>query len=232
MDDDEPAWRYLISCSAPAAGLLAAVGALLWAALRWHWRIAGGGAGQQVIPLLAEAAAAAVSTVAACGPLRSTEQAATRWPPGLRVYAALALAAAAAGAPAAGATGGRLPGGTLAMIRNFGGMAGIGLLSAAALGAAFGWAGPAARLLITEGAPAGSRTAPPAWPARSAQTIRLEIRAKTPVTLRTLTVGLQPVGLAGDRGSFEITAQARREADGYGWDLLVVPGGWPEHPVS
>jgi hypothetical protein len=113
------------------------------------------------------------------------------------------------------------------MIRNYGGMAGLGLLSAAALGAAFGWAGPAGRLLITEGTPAGSRITPPAWPARPARTIRLEIRAKTPVTLSMLTVGL-----AGDRGSFEITAQARREADGYCWDLLVVPGGWPEHPAG
>jgi hypothetical protein len=47
------------------------------------------------------------------------------------------------------------------------------------------------------------------------------------VTLSSLTVGL-----AGDRGPFEITARARREADGYCWDLLVVPGGGLEHPAG
>lgn len=47
------------------------------------------------------------------------------------------------------------------------------------------------------------------------------------MTLSTLTVGL-----AGDRGSFDITASARREADGYCWGLLVVPGGGPEHPAG
>ena len=154
MDDDEPAWLDLVSCPAPAVGLLAAAGALLWAALRWHWHIAG----------------------------------------------------------------------TLVMIRSYGGMAGLGLLSAAALGAALGWAG---RRLITEGTPAGSRITPPAWTARPAQTVRLEIRAETPVTLGPLTVGL-----AGGRGSFDITASARREADGYCWGLLVVPGGGPEHPAG
>ena len=60
------------------------------------------------------------------------------------------LTAAAAGALAAGAAGGHLPGGTLAMLRNLAGLAGIGLLSAAALGGAFAWTGPMAYLLVTE----------------------------------------------------------------------------------
>ena len=47
------AWLYLVSRRAPGAlALLAGFGVLLWAALFWHWNIAGGGAGtpaQQVV---------------------------------------------------------------------------------------------------------------------------------------------------------------------------------------
>ena len=64
----------------------------------------------------------------------------------------MALTAAAFGALAAGATGGELPGGTPALLRNLAGMTGIGLLSAAVLGGAFGWTGPMAYLLVAEGA--------------------------------------------------------------------------------
>jgi hypothetical protein len=52
------------------------------------------------------------------------------------------------------------------MLRNLAGMTGTGLLSAAALGGAFGWAGPMAYLLITETALAGSWATPWIWPAR------------------------------------------------------------------
>ena len=77
-----------------------------------------------------------------------------------------AITAVAFGALAAGATAGGMPGGTLAMLRNLGGMAGIGLLSAAVLGGAFGWTGPMAFLLITEGALAHGSTTPWVWPTR------------------------------------------------------------------
>jgi hypothetical protein len=59
-----------------------------------------------------------------------------------------------------------MPGGTLALLRNLGGMAGIGLLSAAVLGGAFGWTGPMAYLLIAEGALAHRAATPWVWPAR------------------------------------------------------------------
>ena len=43
-------WLYLVSRRVPAAaGLLAALGCLLWAALHWHLNIAGGPAAQLVI---------------------------------------------------------------------------------------------------------------------------------------------------------------------------------------
>jgi hypothetical protein len=161
------AWLYLVSRRATAAlGLLAALGCLLWAALYWHWTIAGGGAAQQLIPLVIETGAAAVIAVATYGPFGESERATGRWLPYLRLGTALLLTAAAAGTLAAGATGGYLPGGTLAMLRNLAGMTGVGLLSAAALGGSFAWTGPMAYWLVTEGALAGAWTTPWIWPAR------------------------------------------------------------------
>jgi hypothetical protein len=161
------AWLYLVSRRAPAAlGLLAGLGGLLWAALRWRWNIAGGSAAHQFIPLVIETGAAAVIAVTTYGPFGEPERATGRWLPWLRLGAAVLLTAAAAGALAAGATGGLLPGGTRAMLRNLAGMTGTGLLSAAVVGGAFGWVGPMAYWLVTEGALAGGWTTPWVWPAR------------------------------------------------------------------
>ena len=160
-------WLYLVSRRAPAAvGLLAALGVLLWVALHWNWSVAGGPAARQVVPLVIETGAAAVIAVTTYGPFGDTERATGRWLPWLRLGAALLLTAVAAGALAAGASGGHLPGGTVAMVRNLAGMTGTGLLAAAALGGAFGWTGPMAYLLVTEGALAGGWTTPWIWPGR------------------------------------------------------------------
>ncbi len=164
-------WRlarlYLATRRVPMAlALLAGLGALLWAALHWHWNVAGGAAAQQFIPLTIQTGAAAVIAVTTYGPFGEPERAAGRWLPYLRLGAAVALTAVAIGVLAAGATGGSLPGGTLALLRNLGGMAGIGLLSAAVLGGAFGWAGPMAYLLVTEAALAHGSVTPWVWPAR------------------------------------------------------------------
>ena len=164
-------WRlarlYLVSRRVPMAlALLAGLGALLWASLHWRWNIAGGPAAQLFIPLTIQAGAAAVIAVTTYGPFGEPERAAGRWLPWLRLGAAVALTAVAFGALAAGAAAGGMPGGTLALLRNFGGMVGIGLLSAVALGGAFGWTGPMAYLLITEGALAHGWTTSWVWPAR------------------------------------------------------------------
>lgn len=164
-------WRlarlYLVSRRVPmAVALLAALGVLLWSALHWHWNIAGGAAAQQFIPLTIETGAAALVAVTTYGPFGEPERAAGRWLPWLRLGAAVTLTAVAFGALAAGAAAGGMPGGSLALLRNFGGMAGIGLLSAAVLGGAFSWAGPMAYLLITEGALAHRSTTPWVWPTR------------------------------------------------------------------
>ena len=158
---------YLVSRRVPMAlMLLAGLGALLWAALHSHWNIAGGAAARQFIPLTIETGAAAVIAVTTYGPFGEPERAAGRWLPWLRLGAAVAVTAIAFGALAAGAAAGGMPGGTLALLRNLGGMAGIGLLSGVVLGGAFGWTGPMAYLLITEGALAHRSTAPWVWPTR------------------------------------------------------------------
>jgi len=161
------AWLYLTSRRVPAAtGLLASASAVLWAAMHWHWHIVGEAAAQQFIPLTIEAAAAAIIAVTTYGPFGDTERAASRCLPCLRLCTILALTAAAFGVLAAGTTAGHLAGGTLAMLRDLGGMAGIGMLAAAAFGGAFGWTGPLAYLIITEGAFAGSWATPWVWPTR------------------------------------------------------------------
>ena len=164
-------WRltrmYLVSRRVPMGlALLAGLGALLWSSLHWHWNIAGGPAAELFIPLTIQSGAAAVIAVTTFGPFGEAEQAAARWLPWLRLGTAVALTAAAFGALAAGAAAGGLPDGTLALLRNLGGMAGVGLLAAAAAGGAFAWVGPMAYLLITEGALAHRSATPWIWPAR------------------------------------------------------------------
>ena len=165
------AWRltrlYLVSRRVPmAVVLLTGLSALLWAALHQRWNIAGGAAARQFIPLTIQSGAAAVIAVTTHGPFGEPERAAGRWLPWLRLGEAVGLSAAAFGLLAAGATGGVLPGGTLAMLRDLGGIAGIGLLSAVILGGAFGWIGPMSYLLITEGALAHRSATPWVWPTR------------------------------------------------------------------
>jgi hypothetical protein len=161
------AWLYLVSRRVPAAAaLLAGFGALLWAALHWHWSVAGGPAAAIIIPLVTEAGAAAVIAVTTYGPFGEPERATGRWLPFLRLGATVALTAAAIGALAAGSTGGELPGGFVAMARNVAGITGIGLLCAAVLGGMLAWTGPLAYLVLTETALAGGATTPWIWAGR------------------------------------------------------------------
>jgi hypothetical protein len=162
-------WLYAASRRIPVAlALLAGLGVLLWAALHWHWNIAGGAAAQLFIPLVIETGAAAVIAVTTYGPFGEPERATGRWLPWLGLGTAAALTAAAAGVLAAGATGGYLPGGSLALLRNVAGITGTGLLTAVAAGGAFGWAGPLAYVLVTEVALTGNPTTPWIWAGRPA----------------------------------------------------------------
>lgn len=164
-------WRlvrlYLVSRRVPLAlALLAGFAALLAAALHWRWNIAGGPAAHYFIPLTIESGVAAVISVMTYGPFGEPERAAGRWLPWLRLGAAVTLTAIAFGLLAAAAAAGVLPGGSLALLRDLGGMAGIGLLSAVVLGGPFAWAGPMAYLLVTEGALAHRSATPWIWPTR------------------------------------------------------------------
>jgi hypothetical protein len=128
---------YLVSRRVPMAlVLLAGLGVLLWTALHWHWNIVGGAAARQFIPLTIQTGAAAVIAVTTYGPFGEPERAAGRWLPWLRLGAAAVLTAVAFGALAVGAAAGGMPGGSLALLRDLGGMTGIGLLSAVVLGGA------------------------------------------------------------------------------------------------
>ena len=54
----------------------------------------------------------------------------------------------------------------MVLLRNLAGITGIGLLSAAVAGGAFGWTGPFAYLVVTEVALTGNPTTPWVWAAR------------------------------------------------------------------
>ena len=190
-------WLYLVSRRVPAAaGLLAALGCLLWVALHWHWNIAGGPAAQLVIPLVIETGAAGVIAVSSHGPFGEPERATGRWLPWLRLAAALALTAVAFAGLAAGATGGHLPGGSLSLLRNLGGMTGTGLLSAAVLGGAFGWVGPMGYLLVIEAGLAAGWGTPWIWPGRPSGDLGGALCASA-----VFAAGLIALTLLGTRGA-------------------------------
>lgn len=66
----------------------------------------------------------------------------------------------------AGAAGANLLGGTLALLRNVAGIAGVGLLAAAVLGGWLSWIGPMAYLALAEEALSSGWHTPWTWPAR------------------------------------------------------------------
>ena len=158
---------YLVSRRVPAAlGLLAGARRAAVGRAALALDMAGGPAARQFIPLTIETGAAAVIAVTTYGPFGETERAAGRWLPWLRLGAALPLTAVAFGALAAGAArrdAGRDPG---PAPQPRPGWPASACCAAAVLGGAFGWTGPMAYLLITEGALAGSWTTPWVWPTR------------------------------------------------------------------
>jgi hypothetical protein len=137
-------WLHAVSRRVPvalAAIALCAVG--LRIALHWPWD----SYGALQLPLLCEAAAAAVVGVAAGSPLGDPERATGRWLPFLRLGGAVALTAIAAVALAAAGTGAHLAGGTLDVTRNVAGLAGLSLVCAAVLGGGLAWTAPLGYLM-------------------------------------------------------------------------------------
>ena len=147
--------------------LLAACAVGLRGALYGHWD----SYGALQLPLIFEAACAAIIAVTAGSPFGEPERATGRWLPFLRLGVAVTLTVLAAGALAAAGAGRPLAGGFPDILRNLAGLVGIGLLCAAVLGAPLAWTGPLTYLVLglyglyTDWHPPALST-PWIWPAR------------------------------------------------------------------
>ena len=147
--------------------MLAACAVGLRGALYGHWD----SYGALQLPLIFEAAYAAIIAVTAGSPFGEPERATGRWLPFLRLGAAVTLTGLAAGALAAAGAGRPLAGGFPDILRNLAGLVGIGLLCAAVLGAPLAWTGPLTYLVLglyglyTDWHPPTLST-PWIWPAR------------------------------------------------------------------
>jgi hypothetical protein len=159
---------HLASRRVPVAvAAVAACAAGLRIALHWPWDTYGA----VQLPLVFEAASAAVIAVTTASPFGEPERVTGRWLPFLRLATALALTAVAAGALLAAATGAHLTGGALDVLRNVAGLTGIGLLCAAVIGGGLAWAGPLAYMVVAAyelyaAWHGGALTTPWIWPAR------------------------------------------------------------------
>ena len=162
------AWLHLRSRRVPAAVLaLAACGALLHAALHWHWAFNSGRYAQQV-PMIIEAGAAAVIAVTAHSPFGETERATGRWLPYLRLLAAIGLTGLAILALQLGAAGENLNGGIGVLARNVIGFTGLGLLCSLVTGGLLAWTLPMGYMAFCQYALLEGWTAPSTWPVRPA----------------------------------------------------------------
>ena len=147
--------------------MLAACAVGLRGALYGHWD----SYGALQLPLIFEAACAAIIAVTAGSPFGEPERATGRWLPFLRLGVAVTLTVLAAGALAAAGAGRPLAGGFPDILRNLAGLVGIGLLCAAVLGAPLAWTGPLTYLVLglyglyTDWHPPALST-PWIWPAR------------------------------------------------------------------
>ena len=159
-------WLHLRSRRVPTGVLaLAVCGALLRAALYWHWAFTSGPYAQQV-PMVIEAGAAAVIAVTAHGPFGETERATGRWLPYLRLFAAVGMCGLSIALLQLGAVGERLNEGALVLARNVIGFTGIGLACSLVTGGLLAWTLPMGYLVFCQYALLQAWTAPWTWPVR------------------------------------------------------------------
>jgi hypothetical protein len=159
---------HLASRGVPA-GLLVLVGCAVALRIMLHWTPAGSGAAARQLPLLIEAAAAAVIGVVSRSPFGEPERATGRWLPLLRLGTAVALTTVAFGVLAAGSAAAHLDYGYLALLRDLAGMTGIALLAAALAGGGLSWVGPLAFWMVATHAVGAAWTTPWVWPGRPPQ---------------------------------------------------------------
>jgi hypothetical protein len=160
------AWLHLRSRRVPAGILaLAVCGALLHAALYWHWAFNSGPYAQQV-PLIIEAGAATVIAVTVHSPFGETERSAGRWLPYLRLFAAAGMCGLAIALLQLGAAGESLDEGVLVLARNVIGITGIGLLCSLVTGGLLAWTLPMGYVVFCQYALLEAWTNPWTWPVR------------------------------------------------------------------
>ena len=157
--------RLYLASRRALMGLLVLVACAIALRTGLHWMPCSG-LGSRQLPLTIEAGAAVVIGVTTRSPFGEPERATGRWLPFLRLGTGMALAGAAVGALATGSASAHLAGGTLGMLRDLAGMAGIALLTAALLGGALAWIGPMAYLVVTLRTIEAAWTTPWIWPAR------------------------------------------------------------------
>ena len=144
---------------------LATCGAVLRAALHWHWTFNSGPYAQHV-PLIIEAGAAAVIAVIAHSPFGETERSAGRWLPYLRLFAAAGMCGLAIALLQLGAAGESLNEGVLVLARNIIGITGIGLLCSLVTGGLLAWTLPIGYMAVCQYALLEAWTTPWTWPVR------------------------------------------------------------------
>ena len=161
-------WLHLRTRRVPAGLLaLAVCGALLRAALHWHWTFNSGPYGQQV-PMIIEAGAAAVIAVTVHTPFGETEGSAGRYLPYLRLLAAIGLTGLAILALQLGAVGENLNEGVTVLARTVVGFTGLGLLCSLITGGLLAWTLPMGYMTFCQYALLEAWTAPWTWPVRPA----------------------------------------------------------------
>ncbi|HET7012490.1 MAG TPA: hypothetical protein VFI65_01175 [Streptosporangiaceae bacterium] len=150
-----------------ALAMIAAIGIALRLALIDHWDAYGA----LQLPLVFEAACAAVIGVTTGSPLGEPERVTGPWLPPLRLLTTLMLTAIAAAVLIAAGLGATLTGGAADVLRNLAGLTGLGLLCAVLLGGGLAWIAPLAYLLASVYAlytlwHGPALTTPWLWPAR------------------------------------------------------------------
>jgi hypothetical protein len=159
-------WLHLRTRRVPAGILaLAGFGALLHAALHWHWVFSSGPYAQQV-PMIIEAGAAAVIAVTAQSPFGEAERATGRWLPYLRLLTAAGLTGLAVGLLQLGVLGEGLNEGVLVLARNVIGFTGLGLACSLVTGGLLAWTLPLGYMAFCQYALLEAWRAPWAWPVR------------------------------------------------------------------
>jgi hypothetical protein len=159
-------WLHLRTRHVPAGILaLTVCGAVLHAALHWHWTFNSGPRAQQV-PMIIEAGTAAVIAVTGHSPFGETERATGRWLPYLRLLAAIGLTGIAVLALQLGAVGESLDDGILVLARNVIGFTSLALLCSLVTGGLLAWTLPMGYMVFCQYALLDAWKAPWTWPVR------------------------------------------------------------------